>query len=58
MGHFAITIIIVIVMAIAVYHKERKKQPPKYQAIAENGPVTSNTHFSDNEEEELFLNSC
>lgn len=58
MGHLAFNVILVTLIAVAVYLMERKKQPAKYQAISTNGHAISATTSSDNEEEELFLNSC
>ena len=59
MLHLAFNIMVVILVAIAVYLKERKNQHFEYKPISTNGHARTINNCSDNEEkEELLLNSC
>ena len=59
MLHLAFNFIVVILIGVAVYLQERKSSPAKYKPISTNGHANGIPKpYSDNEEEELFMNSC
>ena len=59
MLHLAFNFIVVILIGVAVYFQERKASPAKYKPISTNGHANGIPKpYSDNEEEELFMNSC
>ena len=59
MLHLAFNFIVVILIGVAVYLQERKASPAKYKPISTNGHANGIPKpYSDNEEEELFMNSC